>query len=76
MYISPNRVLVGWYDYFMISTSSGVVKHFQPSQYLIKRMVTGKTLDIINIPIIPNVRAVQYSTRDVTTLPTSSGMWV
>ena len=68
-----NRVLLGWYDHFSISINSGVAKHFQPSQYLIKRMVTGKTWNVINIPIIPNVWAVQYSTRDVTALPTSSG---
>ena len=32
-------------------------------------MVIGKTWDVINIPIIPNVSAVQYSARDVILLP-------
>ena len=42
------------------------------SQYLTTGIVTGKTLDVINIPIIPNAQVVQYSARDVTALPTSS----
>ena len=45
------------------------------SQYLIKCM-TVKTWDVINIPIIPNMQVVQYSVPDVTTLPTSFGLFL
>ena len=56
----------------MIALLSPLAVTVEPSQYLTTSTVTGKTLDAINIPIIPNAQAAQYSARDVTTLPTSS----
>ena len=56
----------------MIAILPPLAVTIEPSQYLTKSTVTGPIRDVINIPIIPNAQAVQYSAHDVTTLPTSS----